>query len=913
MLSDGVGRIVGTNKVTLKSRTSLGDVRTIAFSALGSSMIALMPLAVAAQARDAEMLQQVSKTEIAQAATGAVTLSNDVYSFDIAGQSLATALVHFSRISGVDVILDGLLPENAISPALVGDMTSAAALDQLLSGSGLSWNAVNDRTVSISNPVSSTSEVGTGVTVPVTVTASNRNIGATGSPDWVYETPGSVSVITAENMRKIPGRDTADIFSQVTGVDVAGNRQQPGLSVNVRGQQDQGRVNMNIDGARQNFNQSGHGVVNRMYVDTALLADVTVEKSDLSGVGGAGTSGGIVSMRTLNTEDILDADEDVGGKVNLARGNNEYDFAGDVSVAARISPKFDIAAAFSRKLIGEYKGGENNPGLYVTRSLTGPGSLVEAGGEEQRYTDQRQSSGLLKANIALSDDQELNFGYVGFTTNFGKATGEDLQYNDLNEATSHTVTAKHSWNPDNDLIDLKTGLWWTQTENKQFRPARYTSTGAVSTDAFNTQYKIDTYGVDVANTSYFYLDDVIDRDGTFSFDYGIETFRDKTKTSSETLGLGGAGEGFELEGSTPNGQRDVQGVFLDGTFDWGGLIQLTGGLRYDRFQLDGDSYWCEQYNPSNLCEDGGTPLDIDLSGHKVSPSVTLGLSPIEGFQFFGSYRRAYRPPTIMEGMIKGRHVAGVPIPFYANPDLEPEESFTTEFGVNLKFDNVLVKNDGFRAKLSHYRTKIENYIVSASVAQPTPQPFGPPILGWTQAAQAQSFVNLLDPVYMSGNELEIAYDAEEFYLSGTMAFSDTDLTGNYDPIIFPLVAVPSSPSASGLPAHWGKAGGLTTVYTLPKRKYTLDGGFRLLDQSLTLGGRATFVYPEDNIAGNLGDDAQSILRYRTYDLYGSYEFNDNVKLGFAVNNLTDEAYVEALGGLVLAPGRTAIMTLSGNF
>jgi len=831
-----------------------------------------------------------------------------VYYFDIPAENLASALVKYSQISGIDVVVDGSLPTAHVIGAVKGEMTATGALDLMLAGSELSWQPLDGKTVSIvaARTDESSSDV---TTAPITIISrANDNIGYEGNPDWVYETPGSVSVISQESMRKTPGRDASDIFNPITGVDVAGNRQQPGLSVNVRGQQDQGRVNMNIDGARQNFSQSGHGVVNRMYVDTALLADVTVEKSDMSGVGGAGTSGGIVTMRTLNTDDILDADEKVGGKVNLSRGTNAYSFAGDAAIAARISPKMDVAAAFSRKLVGEYKGGKNNPGLYIDNS----DDLVEANGQNQQYTGQRQSSGLLKANLALSEDQELNLGYVGFTTKFGKATGEDAQYNDFDEATSHTVTAKHSWNPDTDLIDLKTGLWWTQTENKQFRPARYSSSGNVTTDAFNTKYKIDTYGFDTANKSSFYLDELMKQASIFSLDYGVETFQDKTKTQSKTLGLGGKGAGFELEGSTPSGKRDVQGAFLDGTFDWGDLVQLKGGIRYDRFQLDGDSYWCEQYNAANKCEDGGTPLDIDLSGHKISPSVSLGVSPLNGIQFFGSYRQAYRPPTIMEGMVKGRHVAGVPVPFYANPDLEPEESFTTEFGVNFKFDDVLTKNDGFRAKLSHYRTKIDNYIVSAAVAQPTPQPLGPP--GWTLAAQAESYVNLQDPVYISGTELELGYDAEKFYISGAMSFTDTDLEGNYDPIIHPLAAVPSSPTnGTGLPASWGKAGGLMTVYTLPKRKYTLDSGVRLFDQDLILGVRATFVYPEDNITGTSGDDAQSVLRYRTYDLYSSYELNRNLKFRFAVNNVTDEAYVDALGGLTLAPGRTAIMTLSGNF
>ena len=292
MLSDGVGRIVGTYKVTLNSRTSLGDVRTIAFSALGSSMIALMPLAVGAQPL---MPQQVSKTEIAQAATGAATLSNDVYSFDIAAQPLATALVYFSRASGVDVAVDGTLPDGVQSVAVQGDMTAGAALDRMLSQSGLIWNAINPTAISVIDPSQLDAENASITTAPVTVTAAKRAQGPNGVPDEVYETSGSVAVITQESMRKSPVREAREIFNNVAGVDISNDARDPGLTVNVRGQQEMGRVNVNIDGARQNYNQLTHGTTSRVYIDPALLAEVDIEKSNLTQNGGAGASAGIVT------------------------------------------------------------------------------------------------------------------------------------------------------------------------------------------------------------------------------------------------------------------------------------------------------------------------------------------------------------------------------------------------------------------------------------------------------------------------------------------------------------------------------------------------------------------------------------------------------------------------------------------
>ena len=83
------------------------------------------------------------------------------------------------------------------------------------------------------------------------------------------------------------------------------------MTVNIRGLQEQGRVNVMIDGARQNFQQAGHDAVSFVYVDPELIGGAVVEKGPTSTVGGAGVIGGVVSLRTLEADDILLAGQEL--------------------------------------------------------------------------------------------------------------------------------------------------------------------------------------------------------------------------------------------------------------------------------------------------------------------------------------------------------------------------------------------------------------------------------------------------------------------------------------------------------------------------------------------------------------------------------------------------------------------------
>lgn len=67
----------------------------------------------------------------------------------ITAQPLDEALQEFARQSGMQVIFFSALTEGIQSPEVKGKYTVAAALKELLAGSGLSFRVINSRTVEI--------------------------------------------------------------------------------------------------------------------------------------------------------------------------------------------------------------------------------------------------------------------------------------------------------------------------------------------------------------------------------------------------------------------------------------------------------------------------------------------------------------------------------------------------------------------------------------------------------------------------------------------------------------------------------------------------------------------------------------------------------------------------------------------
>src|SRR5262245_47522817 len=105
--------------------------------------------------RSAEMLRVgllVLGSGLALMSLGTVAWSNERHStvsLDIQPQTLGTALNAFAQQSGLRVIFFSDLGKGVLAPRVTGRLTPEVALGQLLAGSSLSYEFVDEKTVAI--------------------------------------------------------------------------------------------------------------------------------------------------------------------------------------------------------------------------------------------------------------------------------------------------------------------------------------------------------------------------------------------------------------------------------------------------------------------------------------------------------------------------------------------------------------------------------------------------------------------------------------------------------------------------------------------------------------------------------------------------------------------------------------------
>ena len=853
----------------------------------------LAATALAALCGTPVLAQTPSATQAEQAATR---------QFDIPAQPLASAVGAFGRQSGLQVTLSSTEAGDIRTNAVVGRFTPAEALARMLAGTGVRGNVTGSSAViSLSGNQGSDLAITDGSTVleAVVVDKGARNAangsGFQGTPDWVYDTPASVSVVSREAIEKKQPRNAYDLLSGVSGVSVAGAAQNPGVAINVRGLQDQTRVTTTIDGARQNFQQAGHGYTSNVYVDPALVRTVEVEKNAAAGVGSGGSHGGVVGFRTLTADDVLLEGEDAGGWVDATRGTNAYDFYGSVALAARTSDNIDVVAALSRKNLGEYEIGKNG-------TLEG-----NPGGDKPVFTGSDMTSGLFKAGLDLENDQRVEFGFVGYDATFTTSTALAANLNN-NHVRNLTGTLTYTWKPDDPLFDLKGQLWWNQTENRQWRSARNGS------GAFDLDYGLNTYGFNLENTSTVALPT-----GDLSFHYGTELFLDRAGTKAVSSNAADADDAWWFTGPNPAGDRWLSSTFATAKYEHEEWLEASVGGRYDYYKIKGSSmvnggtesyvidpgvcriYWtfgpdigtCRIWTTRPVLgqRDIVHDISLDQSAGRFSPEALIAVKPWEGVQIFGKYAEGFRPGTLGEMLLGGVHVGGIPISNAPNAYLQPETSKTWEIGINLAGDDLLTAGDSFRLKAAYFDKTLENYIALGSVT-------GSPVAGG-QIDSFYAYTNLIGESRLRGVEIEANYDTGAYYAGGSFTYTKGDFSKIYndDP--------------------WGNAtsqsnGTILYLAVAPKYRFTADVGVRLFDEKLNIGARANRIVPSEQLG--LFSTVYGAKPFTTFDIYGSWEFNENASLRFAVNNLTDVAYVDPMNSSDFpAPGRTATLSLKVRF
>ncbi|WP_109317162.1 TonB-dependent receptor [Pseudovibrio ascidiaceicola] len=802
----------------------------------------------------------------AQSEASRSELSKQV-AFNIPAGFLSAALLQVGQQAGIRLSVNAQSIKGINVSGFKELMTAQGALDVLLDGTGLVYEIDPSGIIIISSLQDTVSDGGGDPSLlPVVVTASSGDAaGWQGAPEWVYETPRAISVIGRDEIKNSNARGAADLFAGVPGVNVADNPQDPGISINIRGLQDQNRVNVMIDGARQNFQKAGHSEVGRFYIDPAFVKQVEIEKSATSGVGGAGAMGGIVNFRTIEASDLMKSDKSYGVEGKLGAGTNAYNFNGNLAAGVEFTENISFAAGISKKNLGKYESGSNGSLKY---SETGKPVV---------FTGSEALSWLTKLNLRLGDDHELVLGALGFHDAFTNST-VDGGFRNNSDVSNITGTATYTWQPDDNWFDLEAKIWANHTQNDQERTARTGGPSTIYNDVI-----MQTFGGSLQNTSEFDF-----RLGNLSWNVGVEAFYDDGDRKTKKANLTNDPDNVWF-GTDPVGTRSVFSAFNQLTFEHNEWLELGAGLRYDQFQLKGDSTF---YRLDNSFLPSLVKEYIENSGNRLSPTFSVAITPLDGLQFFGKYSDGYRIPTIMETLLGGQHINGG-TNFLPNPALLPETSRTWEAGVNISLDDKILANDRLRMKISYFTRKIDNYTAQGPVWDIDPATSLPKAIG-TQ------YVNFLDTVGMQGFEIEALYDAGLFYggVSASRTYTDLPELARYadkDPY--------TSPELSG---------SIVLINAAPQTKLNLDAGFRLFDEKVVVGGRMKYVKPDTQV-GVLASGYEA-TEYTIVDLYGSYEFNENATLRVDVSNLGDVAYVDALtAGGFPSPGRTITAALNFTF
>ena len=680
--------------------------------------------------------------------------------------------------------------------------------------------------------VSSVALLSAGVSAQQALMLDPITVLATKTPEAAIDSLAPVSVIGQDKIEMMQPKRVSDLFYYVPGLWTQDRGDDPATTINIRGLQDFGRVATIVDGARQNYQRSGHGAQGSFFLDPELIGSVDVVRGPTANIYGSGAIGGVVSFQTKDINDVVRPGEKWGIDTSADVGSNRQQGKISTFGGVRVNPNIDLFAG----------------AIYGSQQNYKDGSGTEVGN-----TGLNASSGLFKVTVRPADGHEVKLG--GLFQEDSYQTGQmnrgpvataaqralyqgSSAYDSITKNYQGTLRWKYS-RPEDRLFDFDLGLYATRTSTDQWKSYHYSTAGAALCgpgSAGNNisgcvgdprSYQIDTIGFDFSNTSRIAVGNWEN-----AFTYGIDGFQDDV-SSADTRGNSNI--------TTPGGKRTVSGGFVQWKANYSHWLEIVSAARYDHYKL----------------ESATTTTD----GSRVSPKITVGVTPVQGVTPYVSYAEGYRAPSVTETLIAGAHATGGGPAFFVCPDgssglfcflpnanLRPEVGKNKEVGVNFKFDSVFAKGDTFRAKINAFQNDVEDYI-DLVASTPVPTGFG----SYSQYYQYQN----IPTARIRGYELEANYDAGGWFVgvNGTLQKGENTQTG-------------------------------VGLASIQPGRVTTTGGLRLLDRKLTLSAQWSAVSANDDLpAGYIPSTS-----YNLVNLYATYLPTKNVTINLGIDNVLNEYY-----------------------
>src|SRR3954453_22752159 len=223
-------------------------------------------------------------------------------------------------------------------------------------------------------------------------------VAASKTKERAIDSLAPVSSISLDQIQGLQPNRLSGIFYSVPGVSFQERGDDPATVINIRGLQDFGRVAVVVDGARQNYQRSGHNANGSFFLDPELVGGVDVVRGPTANIYGSGAIGGLVSFRTKDINDVVRPSErwvvDLTGSVGTTNGRG----SGSIFGGSRPDPNVDVFCGAVYRTQGNYKDGN---------------------GTEIGNTGNDISAGLMKLTVRPWEGHEIKAGLVY----------QDYQYN----------------------------------------------------------------------------------------------------------------------------------------------------------------------------------------------------------------------------------------------------------------------------------------------------------------------------------------------------------------------------------------------------------------------------------------------------------------------------------------------------
>ncbi len=625
-----------------------------------------------------------------------------------------------------------------------------------------------------------------------------------------------VSVVSAEDLERIQAGLPSEIFRAVPGVMTAPLGNDPGTIMNIRGLQDFGRVAVTVDGARQNFSRNSHAGNGTFYLEPEILKSATVIRGPVANAYGSGAIGGVISFETIDPVDFLEPGETWALSEKFGIDFNSEGYVTSTTGALQVNDQLGVLGNFVYRNDGDY--------------TTGNGVVL---GD----TAQELENGLLKAVINPAEFHEIELSGILFNDDYdaSRSAGLSSATTEAVETQNQAATARWTYsNPDDRLFDFQGTAYWNDTDTSMVKTGP-TNSGSTGNIGDRREFDVETYGFDLHNASRVAA---LGFENTFT--YGGDYFHDDADSWSD---LTTSSPPKSTASATGSGVREAYGAFLEWKGERGDWLELIAAARYDGFNLEGE-------------DASGDPVSLD--GGRLSPRATIGVTPLTGFQLYGTYAEGYRAPSITETFVGGSHQND--FSWIPNPDLDPEIARTFEIGTNLKYDGVFSEVDQLRAKVAVFHTEVDDYIDIVSLGG--------------GISQYQN----IDGATIEGIEAELNYDfgAGFLGLAGALIDAENDDGG-----------------------HLNNA---------PQNKFSATVGMRAFEERLTYGMQWISIGEGWHNAVET-----EVPAYNLVNVFANFQVSKNVRVDFAIENLLDEDYTNAQSGYFgLSPSYQPVLVEDGK-